>query len=289
MKNFLHYLEYLLIYGLLSFFKCFPAPISSAIGGSIGRTIGPMMGLTRRADRHLCKAMPELTKSERKLIIKDMWDHFGRIFSEYPHLENLAKNYTEIVGADFLKSIKGPSIAISGHIGNWELIPTALFLKLSFKINPMYRAPNNPYVDKLLNHVRTSSGSLKSFKKSRVVIRSVVQALSEGESIGILIDQKFNEGIDAPFFGLPAKTSTAFVSLQAKYGCPLFSLRCERLKGCSFKITIAPFDAGISESETIKKAHVLLENWIKERPSQWLWPHRRWHKDALLAQPQTVN
>jgi KDO2-lipid IV(A) lauroyltransferase len=32
--------------------------------------------------------------------------------------------------------------------------------------------------------------------------------------------------------------------------------------------------------DVIAEAHALLESWIKERPEQWLWQHRRWGNSA---------
>lgn len=110
-----------------------------------------------------------------------------------------------------------------------------------------------------------------------------MKTLKDARSLGILIDQKYNEGIEADFFDMPAMTNPIFVQLCQRYKCPLIPVRNERLDGCSFRLTSYPpletFNAdGTSRpvEDVIKDAHQLLETWIKERPEQWMWLHHRW-------------
>ena len=97
------------------------------------------------------------------------------------------------------------------------------------------------------------------------------------------MDQKFNEGIEANFFNKPAMTNTIAIQLAQKYNCPLILARCERMEGCSFEISmhepIQVFDANGNKraiKEVVAEIHGILEDWITEKPSQWLWLHRRW-------------
>ena len=106
----------------------------------------------------------------------------------------------------------------------------------------------------------------------------MVETLRDGGALGILIDQKYNEGLAIPFFGRPAMTSPAFVQMAQKTNCPLIPVRGERLPGAHFRVTIYP-PLNITEQgveDAIAQAHMLLEEWISERPGQWLWLHRRW-------------
>ncbi len=85
------------------------------------------------------------------------------------------------------------------------------------------------------------------------------------------------------FFGHDAKTETAPAKLALRYGLPIVPIRVQRLEGIRFKITAyPPIDttgiengaAGVAKiTATINK---LLEGWIRERPADWHWLHRRW-------------
>ena len=90
-------------------------------------------------------------------------------------------------------------------------------------------------------------------------------------------------------------TNPIFVQLAQRYQCPVFPAKIERIEGCRFKGTVYPalklFDEqgnALPIEEVIKEAHGVLEGWIRERPEQWLWLHRRWPKDCeSSAQPSS--
>ena len=60
-------------------------------------------------------------------------------------------------------------------------------------------------------------------------------------------------------------------------------MRFERLTGTSFRVTLEkPLtygDTGRRKSDVIAlmgQVNDMIEAWIRERPEQWLWPHKRW-------------
>ena len=64
----------------------FSPEAASNLGGFLGRTIGPRLGITRRARQNLRLAFPEKTSAEIETIVRGMWDNLGRVAAEYPHL-----------------------------------------------------------------------------------------------------------------------------------------------------------------------------------------------------------
>lgn len=108
-------------------------------------------------------------------------------------------------------------------------------------------------------------------------MRSVMEALRQGHNIGLLIDQKYNQGMVSEFFGQKAMTSPSFALLAQRYDCTLLPIRVERLQGCRFRVTVYPaFDTKKPVETIVSEANALLESWIRERPGQWLWLHHRW-------------
>jgi KDO2-lipid IV(A) lauroyltransferase len=173
-------------------------------------------------------------------------------------------------------------------MANWEITGLSILYHLNINASPVYRAPNNYYVEKLLLNARTGRGKIKAFPKSKTGTRELLKAMKNKQVTGILIDQKYNEGIAVPFFGQPAMTSPAFVDLPQKFGGTLIPVQIERLNGANFKITFhnpVPLfddkDKPLKNTEVINKTHQLLENWIRNRPEQWLWLHRRWSDKAI--------
>lgn len=281
MKKTRYIIEAILLLFILGVSGILPPLWASNLGGWLGRNIGMRLGASKKARSNIKMALPDKTEDEVNKIILGMWDNLGRVIMEYPHIKSIAEHHTEVIGLDIFKKHQASApIFISAHLGNWEICPPAFYLQTGAKVNPIYRAPNNPYVDKMLNNIRTVGGMLSPIPKSRSGTRHLVKTLQSGEGIGILIDQKFNEGIKADFFGHPAMTSDHFVTLAQKFNCPIIPLQIERIKGINFRITVSePLDIKDKTAEIIiNETHNLLENWITKRPEQWLWLHRRWIK-----------
>ena len=82
--------RYLTEYALMRFafavFQALSLDRASALGGWIGRTLGPRLKITDRARENLTRAFPDMTDAARADLIVAMWDHLGRVFAEYPHL-----------------------------------------------------------------------------------------------------------------------------------------------------------------------------------------------------------
>lgn len=284
MKQARYLLEALLLSIVMIISKILPTPWASNLGGFLGRTIGPKLAASRKALNNITKAFPDKTDEEVQRIIRGMWDNLGRVMMEYAHLRHIGRDRTEIIGKDILEKYNNtPAIFFSGHLSNWEVCPPAVLLQVGFIINPIYRAPNNPISDYMLNYARTMGGKLRTIPKSKSGTRHIVKTLQENQGIGMLVDQKYNEGIASNFFGRPAMTSPIFVQLAQRFECPLIPLRIERLKGPNFRVTILdPLDIKDKSVETlVDESHALLEEWIKEKPEQWLWLHRRWDSANL--------
>ena len=108
-------------------------------------------------------------------------------------------------------------------------------------------------------------------------------ALERGESLGLLIDQYYGQGIDLPFFGRPARTAPTLARLARHFDCSVTGAVVERLKGARFRLHILPAvefaRTGDDEADTrVLMAGVTktLEDWVRAHPEQWLWFHRRW-------------
>ncbi len=291
MKQIQYFVEGIALHLIFFIFWIFPANTASAIGGWLGRMIGPKMGASRTALKHLKIAFPDMDEKTQKETIIQMWDNLGRVIAEYPHIKKISRDNTYIEGLEELKPLfkkGGPAIFFGAHIANWEITAPALLTQFDEYVDVTYRAPNNPWANKLLGKSRTLGHKIKAYSKSKAGGRQMMAALKQGRFIGFLIDQKYNEGVASNFFGAPAMTNPVFIKLCQKYKCPLIPYHGERVAGPSFKITfhepLEIFDASgkpLPVEDVLKKAHLLLEGWIKDNPSQWLWLHKRWNSKDL--------
>lgn len=268
------------VYSLMSIFRILPVEHASNLGGWIGRNVASRFSVTRKAKRHIANSL-HTDDIDTSRIAMGMWDNLGRLFAEYPHLPELYMTKSELVGIENLGNLpttpNAPAIFFSGHLANWEISAPSL-RQQNIDVDLIYRAPNNPYVKTILDKCRSMDGTLRTYPKSSQGMRQVMTALKAGRRIGILIDQKYNPGIEVPFFGQPAMTSLAFIQLAKKFQCPLIPIQVERLDNTSkFRVTIhKPLDLSKDDDTLITEAHNLLESWIKHAPANWLWLHKRW-------------
>ena len=93
----------------------------------------------------------------------------------------------------------------------------------------IYRAANNPLVDRMIARFRGAAGEL--IPKGAVAARRAIAVLRRGGHLTMLADQKMNDGIPVPFFGRPAMTASALAVLALRFDCDVLPARVERLAG----------------------------------------------------------
>ena len=310
-------LEGAVAYFVVGAIMVLPLRVASAVGGWLGRTIGPRVGASRRAVDNIRRAMPGTPKQEVARIVRGMWDNLGRTGFEYPHLRSFRERdlmtragvigfgrimraadagrsltvsgrRLEVDGMEHLLDFyfkPGSRIIFSGHFGNWEMMPTCAG-SFGLPLDVMFRRPNNPHVDRLLAWMRREHGGLvpKGLKSAMASNR----VLKDGGLLGMLVDQKHNQGMAIPFFGEPVMTAPMVARLALQYRCPLHGAWCQRLGGARFRVTITPPldipDSGDMREDTrrlLTEVNATVEGWVRERPDQWMWVHRRWPKTPL--------
>lgn len=283
-----HPVEAFATFLLYAFFRLLPLDVASAIGGGLARVIGPRTPLSRRAVRNLTRTFPEKTPAEIAAVVRGMWDNLGRIAAEFPHLGEF-KLYekggrVEVIGAehiDLLREDGLPGIFFSAHIGNWEIVSLAATQR-GVPLDRVYRSANNRLVEWLYRQGRSAvEGAL--IPKGVSGVRPLLKSLKEGKHLGMLVDQKMNDGIAVPFMGRPAMTAPALADLALKYGCPVVPGRIRRLKGARFQVIVLPPldlpDTGDRHADILAimtRVNEIIEEWVRETPEQWLWLHSRW-------------
>lgn len=275
--------------GLLLFiavFRAMPVDWASAVGGWLGRSIGPRLGVSRRAARNLALAMPENSAAENARIVRGMWDNLGRTAAEYPHLQAICAEGSgriEVVNGAAVTALAHddkPGIIFGGHFANWEVGPYTLRRLLGVPLTSVYRAPNNPWIEPVLNRLRRAPDRIAKGSEGG---RHLMRLLKGGGHVGILVDQKLNDGVAVPFFGRDAMTAPAVARFGLRFRCPLLPVNAERLDGARFRVTVedpieltSTGDTERDVRDTMTRINRLLEAWVRHRPEQWLWVHNRW-------------
>lgn len=286
-----YFIEWLLVGSALWYLDRLPFKKASDTGGAFFRWLGPHLKRTAIARNNLRRAMPELDERQVEKIIGDMWENLGRVFAEFPHvgrmtLEDL-NGMLEVEGLEHLETLrqldKG-SIFFSGHIANWEFSCKALAAN-DFPLRLVYRKGNNPWLDRIIQGNRNQYQTI-AIPKGKDGARLLLQAVRERRHVGVLIDQKMNDGIPVPFFGRDAMTSPVIARLALKFDSPIMPAHVVRTAGHKQKFIISPpleiTRTGDQEQDVLNimsQINSTLEGWIRENPAQWIWIHNRWPKE----------
>ncbi|MBE9604021.1 lauroyl acyltransferase [Acetobacteraceae bacterium H6797] len=266
---------------------------ASNLGGFVTRTLGPFLPAHRTAQRNLRLAFPEKSEAERAAILRAAWDNLGRSMAELPHLAALGPDDGRIgwtiEGEEQVAALRqgGAAVMLSAHLGNWELL-THLILREGLRGAGIYRAPDNPLVDREMKALR-GGDRLPLFPKGPQGARQALKHLATGGVLALLADQRMSDGIAVPFFGHPAMTAPALAALALRQRCPVIPARTIRLGPARFRVVVEP-PLPLPPEEMPREEAILalmtavnerIEAWVRENPGQWLWQHRRWPKTAM--------
>jgi KDO2-lipid IV(A) lauroyltransferase len=272
---------------------------ASDLGGFVARMIGPWLPVSRVAHRNVRLALPELDAAARRRVVRGAWENLGRTVGELPHIASLRQGAPsgpgwEMVGEEHVKALAargGPAIFFSGHIANWEILPPA-GTAYGMTISSMYRGAKNPLVDQMLIGLRHRAlgREVPMFAKGAAGARAALAHLNRGGFLAMLMDQKMNDGIPVRFFGREAMTAPALAALALRLRCPVVPAHVERVGPARFRLVCeAPMalpnsgDRQADIAQVTQEVNDWLETWIRARPEEWLWLHRRWGKELYAA------
>jgi KDO2-lipid IV(A) lauroyltransferase len=272
--------------------RLMPIDWASAMGGWVARRLGPMLPVSRVGRYNLKRAFPEKSDAEIERILRGVWDNLGRYALEYPHLKRIwdyevgdeRPGRIEAVGVEQFMSLRDdrkPALIFACHLANWELLPVAA-ARHGLPVTVLYKPPNNPIAAEMLERIRRDAmGELLSTGVHSAV--AAVEVIEKGGHLGMLVDQHSRFGPVVPFFGNPIRAAPLLAKLARRYQCPLHGARVERLGGARFRATLTPpleipmTDDITTDVEAIMtNVTAIIEGWVRERPEQWLWLHRRW-------------
>jgi len=294
--------------------RLLPSSAASAIGGFVGRTLGPLLPYSGRATRNLRRIFPDMPAREQRRIVRGMWDNLGRVAAESARiralwdpqinaaiaelgaeksLEALRTGETltieggriRIVGVENfvrLLSTRGPALIFVPHMGNWELLPVGA-ARFGVFTSVIFRRPNNPFLGRLVD--RSRAGMVALLPKGYEGGAAAGRVMLEGGRLGLLVDQKQNRGVALDFLDQPAMTGLTLARFALRFDAPIFGACCRRRGGRNFTIEITPplavertGDDAQDEKAIMQMVNDRIADWVRETPDQWLWLHRRWGK-----------
>ncbi|MBS0013410.1 MAG: lysophospholipid acyltransferase family protein [Desulfobacterales bacterium] len=194
------------------------------------------------------------------------------------------RKYFRFSGMHHLQAALGEKkgvLVLTGHIGNWELLPLAMG-QLGLPVSAMYRPLEFEPLDRFFKSQRSRYGARLLAK--RRAVRSILAALHNNELIGMLLDQnaRVKDGVFVDFFGIPACTGKGMALLARKTGAPVVPVFLVRENG-HYRVECHPALPKIQTRDKTKDIEAatglynkVIEDMIRRYPEQWFWVHQRW-------------
>ncbi len=174
-------------------------------------------------------------------------------------------------------------IAIGGHFGSWELSAALLNHLTPGDLYCVARRYDHEGYQKILESLRRGFGTRMIYQEDSLL--PILRVLRRGGCLGLLPDQDFkqlHEGIFVNFLGRPAYTTTTPAELALRTGAAMLVLTCHR-EGPRMVVKSSPLVSAEDFSADPNPVASITRWWsgeiekrIRERPSQWVWLHRRW-------------
>lgn len=291
LRRLLWRVDFALFWSLLKLFRLLPVDWASTLGAKVGVIIGSLARhKTAIIEENFRIAFPEKSPREIKHLAKACWSSAGRLLSEFPHLDHIANDRgdqrLEIIVRDPNLTFcdrNRPAIVVGAHLSNWELIESALG-RLGIVNSALYSPPSNPWLDRLLLESRAAL-NCELLPRDNCA-RLLVDRLSAGRTVAMVVDRRVDGGKPIPFFGREKSTTILPAKLALKFDCDLIPAQAERIKGAHFRITfhppVRPANPGDCKNDQaldiMHQLHQLFESWIRQRPEEWVCSTRLWPK-----------
>ncbi len=285
MKNFIYFIEFLIIIIFFLIFRIIGYKAASNFGFFIGKVFGPKFRSKKTIVDNIRNYKSSLKNTEIEKIIKKMWGNYGRILAEYPYVSSFRKKrlekYIDIEGRENLEEIKKmgkPVVFISGHFSNFELM-AMIIEREGIELSAVYRPLNNKFLNVIMEYIRKKYICKNQIKKGLRGVKEALSYFKNGKSLAIMIDQRVSEGINSKFFGKDAFTTTIPAQFVKKFDCIIQPVHIERINDFYFKIVFDShlrFDKNQDLKFITDKLNLWLEGKIIKNPDQWIWTHDRW-------------
>ena len=266
----------------LFIFRLLPVDRASALGRRLIGSLGPRLARNQKFKRVLRDALPTRSASEIDDLAAAIWGNAGAVMAEYPHLDRICRGEgRERLQIETRASIRAleqrdrPALFVTAHLSNFEVCAAAI-RQSAGPVSVVYKSLKNPWLERRLAKYRQSMGC--RLISSDQGPKPLLSELRAGRSVGIVMDQRHAGGTPIPFFGIPKPTTLVPARLALRCGVELVPVRAERLNGSRFRVTfyepVPHGDPDEPEADRVvrmtTRINGLFEQWIRERPQDWL-------------------
>lgn len=235
------------------------------------------------ARRQMAAAFPERGTADIEALLAGMYRHLADTVSETfiergsPPLK-IAPGGEDPLG-QALQSGKGLILA-SLHLGNFELCGRVIAARCD--LLDVVKPQRNRVFDRHLDAMRHRHG-IATVPMDRSG-PAILGHLSKGGVVSLLLDQDAGDkGVVVDFLGRPASTWPGAARLSLQTGCPVLPVCLVRGERGEHELVWGPLldpaqlpAAMRNPTDFTALITDQLEVFVRRRPQQWFWVHRRW-------------
>ena len=260
------------------------------LGALLGRLYYMIIKKQReRAVRQMMQGL-SISEKEARKIVRTSFVNLAQNMLEILYMPKLNReNLHEYIEIEHLERLKDALaeghgvVVLTGHIGTWEWLSAAFSLS-GLPVTAIAKTQPNAEYSRVLDDLRATIGA-EIFSRGTSELLAAGRALKNGKILGFLADQDAGPGgAFIEFLGKTAATPLGPAVFSRKFRAPVvpaFILR--RPDG---KHTVRVYermeyvDTGDTEKDlydlTVRMTR-LMEEVIRENPTQWLWFQKRWN------------
>lgn len=291
------------VYGILYIFSLLPFRILYLIGDGFYLLVYYVIGYRKKVVFHnLSMAFPEKTEKERKKIARDFYHNLVDTFLEAIKLISISGNELrrrfdaeyELIN-EYMDNGRSVQIML-GHFFNWEVGNLAFSANMKYPFLVVYMPIKNKTFERIFYRMRSKFGT-RLLKATRFKEEFAPYA-GKQYSLILVGDQNPGDpsksywtkffGQKTPFVKGPEKG--ARVNDNAVFFCSIYKVKRGYYRADIKLFTENP--GSLPEGELTRELASFIEDNVRQRPSNYLWSHRRWkhswkpeYANLLISQP----
>jgi Kdo2-lipid IVA lauroyltransferase/acyltransferase len=272
---------------------------ASAVGGWLGRLAYRPFGIRAGVvERQIAAAFPHLSPAEVRDLSARSYESLGRTSIETAVLpgtprQAILDRVERVEGWEHIDAAlaKGKGIiAVTGHLGNWEL-GGAYVAARGVGIDAVVRGAANKLFEAYVTRTRSEAGVF--VVHDRDAVRRTPRALRENRMVALLADHDALglASTFVSFFGRPAKTPRGPAVFALRFETPTVFIAIVRQPSGRYAFLVEPVEvtrSGDRDADIdaiVQRYTQMLEARVREYPEQYFWQHRRWRRQPPDTPP----
>ncbi len=261
---------------------------------ALGKIFGHLYYLLvkKQRERAVAQMMPalEISEAEARRLVRASFINLARNMLDILYMPNLnEKNFSKYIEIDHLERMKAALaeghgvVVLTGHIGTWEWL-SASFTLNGLPVTAIAKLQPNAEYSRVLDDLRATI-HVEIFNRGTNELRAAGRALKEGKILGFLADQDAGPGgAFIKFLGKTASTPMGPAVFARRFNAPVVPAFIIRKEDGRHLVKIGEVmhfeDTGDTDADLLhftEQMTKILEQTIRENPTQWLWFQKRWN------------